>query len=244
MSETTTQMTRRLSSVLLLIGAALLLVGNTAHPIDPAPSATSRLALAAGGSWIMIHLIVAVGVLAVVGALVVLPWAIAHPVGAAYARLGAAAAIIGGGALAIVFGALDGYGQHALAASWQTAGGAEREALETVALALEVIDSGMSAIGILALFGCAMALLGAAVLTSRIVARWIGWAAVVIGLFGTVTGLLFAAQGPTPLVINMLFRPVAMAATVFFVALAVALRRAAPVAATIREDAGADALPV
>lgn len=228
MTETTTHATRRLSAVLLLIGAVLLLVGNTTHPIDADPSATSRLALATGGSWIAIHLVIAIGVLAVVGGLAVLPQAITHPRGAVYARLGAAAAIIGGGTLAIVFGALDGYGQYALATSWQTATGAEQEALETVALALEVIDVGMTAIGILALFGAGMAALGAAILTSRIVARWLGWVALVIGLAGTVTGLVWAFQGPTTFAINVLFRPVAMAATVYFVALAVALRRTAP----------------
>ncbi len=77
-----------------------------------------------------IHLIITVGILAVVGGLAVLPGAIGEPRGAAYGRLGAAAAIIGGGTLALVLGALDGYGHATLATAWQTASEAEREAIE------------------------------------------------------------------------------------------------------------------
>ena len=237
MAETTTHVTRRFVSTLLLIGAALLLIGNTSHPVDVDASTTSRLGLAADVTWMPIHLAIAAGVMAVVGALVVLPQAIAHPRGAAYARLAAAAAVVGGTALVLVFGALDGYGQAALAKLWATSSGAEREAIEAVALALDTIDSGMTAIGILALFGAALTALGAAILASRLVGRWLGWTAVGIGLAGAVTGVLFATLGSTPLVINGLFRPVAMAATLYFVALAVALRRRPLQASTTGQDA-------
>jgi hypothetical protein len=228
-TETGTQVTRRFASLLLLIGAALLIIGNTTHPIDTSPTATSRLALATAGSWMAIHLTITLGVLAVVGGLAVLPRAITHPLGSACARLGAVAAIVGGTTLAIVFGALDGYGHATLAA--QDVAGTDREAIETVALALDTIDSGMTAIGILALFGIAMAAFGAAIVISHIVTRWLGWAALTIGLAGTATGLLFATLGPTSLVINGLFRPVAMAATLHFVVLAIALRRSPPATA-------------
>lgn len=239
MTDTEIHLTRRFASLLLLIGAVLLIIGNLTHPIDADPTATSRLALATTGSWMAIHLTIAVGVLAVVGGLAVLPRAIAHPRGSAYARLGAVAAIVGGTLLAIVFGALDGYGQATLAAQTQRSSGVERDAIETVALALDTIDSGMTAIGILALFGIAIASFGAALATSRIVTRWLGWAALLIGLAGTVTGLLFATLGPTALVINGLFRPVAMAATLYFVVLAIALRRPSPAIATMQHDGAA-----
>ena len=217
--------TRRTASTLLLVGAALLFIGNTAHPIDADSSATSRLVLAGADSWMPIHLVIAVGILAVVGGLAVLSQAITQPLAAAYARLAAVLAVVGGTTLVLVFAALDGYGQAALAESWATANGAEREMIETVALALDTIDSGMTAIGILALFGGAMAALGVAIIVSRMVGRWLGWSALGIGLAGTVTGVLFSILGSTAFVINGLFRPVAMAATLYFVALAVALRR-------------------
>jgi hypothetical protein len=228
MPETTMATRRTFIATLLLIGAALLVIGNTTHPVDTAATATSRLDLAASSGWIPIHLTIAVGILAIVGALSLLPSAIGQPRGAAFARLGATAALVGGTALVLVFGALDGYGQAALAEVWRTSSGTEREAIETIATTLDVVDSGMTAIGILALFGFAMAAVGAAIIASRIVSRWLGWTAVTIGVAGTVTGTLFAVQGSTPLVVNGLFRPVAMAATLVFAALAIALRRSRP----------------
>jgi hypothetical protein len=225
MSET--HVTRRLASVLLLSGAVLLLVGNTTHPVDAESSMTSRLELAVAGSWVPIHLAIAAGVLAVVGGLAVLSPLFRQPRAAAYARLGMVAAIIGGAALALVFGALDGYGQAALGAEWQATSGVDREALEAVAVALDVIDSGMTALGILAFFGAGMLAFGAAIVGGRVVSDWLGWVALAIGSLGVVTGTLFAVLGSTPLVINGLFRPLAMAATVYFVVLAVALRRPA-----------------
>jgi hypothetical protein len=236
MTETATHATRRLASLLLLIGATLLIIGNTTHPIDTDPTATSRLDLATAGGWMAIHLTIAIGILAVVAGLSVLARAVDHPSGAAYARLGTTAAIIGGTTLVIVFGALDGYGYATLATGSHHAGGIEREAIETVALALDTIDSGMTALGILCFFGVAMAAFGVALVNSRIVSRWLGWVAILIGVAGTITGLLFATLGPTALVINGLFRPVAMAATLTFIALAVALRRRPPVAAVAQRD--------
>jgi hypothetical protein len=238
MSESTSTTPRRFTAVLLLVGAGLLVIGNTTHPIDAAPTATSRIELAASSGWMPIHLTIAVGILAIVGALYLLPSAIGDPRGAAFARLGAAAGLVGGGALVVVFGALDGFGQAALADAWHASAGADRDALETIAVTLEVIDSGMTAIGILALFGLAMAAVGAAIISSRIVGRWLGWTAVVLGVAGAVTGTLFAVQGPTPLVINGLFRPVAMAATLYFLALAIALRRSQPQHVTSQERSG------
>lgn len=223
MSETTVN--RRFASMLLLAGAVLLLIGNTTHPVDTEVTATSRLDLAATGGWMAIHLVIAAGVLAVVGGLVVLSRAFRAPMAAASARLGVVAAVIGGVALVLVFGALDGYGQAALGAQLQAAGGIGPEAVETIALTLEIIDSGVTAIGILALFGVAMLAFGAAIVLDGVVAPWVGWIALAIGLLGSVTGTLFAVLGPTPLVINGLFRPLAMAATIFFVVLAVSLRR-------------------
>jgi hypothetical protein len=100
----------------------------------------------------------------------------------------------------------------------------------------------MTALGILALFGIAMAAFGAALVTSRIVNRWLGWAALLIGVVGAATGLLFASLGPTALVINGMFRPVAMAATLWLIVLAIALRRSPPVL-TIAQDEGTDRRP-
>lgn len=217
--------TTRVASTLLLAGAALLLIGNTIHPVDVDASSTSRLELAVAGNWMPIHLVIAAGVLAVVGGLVVLASAIEQPRSAAYARFGVVAAIVGGTALVLVFGALDGYGQAALGAAARETGEADVGAIEAVALTLDIVDSGMTAIGILAFFGVALFSFGAALATGAIVRRWLGWVAIALGVLGMATGTLFSVLGSTPLVINGLFRPLAMAATIYFIVLAVALRR-------------------
>lgn len=218
----------RVASTLFLAGAALLVVGNSAHPVDAEPTATSRLDLAEGASWVAVHLIVAVGVLLVVGALVSLRHLITHPVGTVYAGLGMAAAVTGGTMLAVVFGGLDGYAVASLATEWDTAAGASRATIESAAVALEAADSGITAVGIVAFFGLALAAFGRALVASRVVAPWLGWVALGLGGLGVLTGLAFAFAGPTSFTINALFRPLALAATAYFLALGVALRRLGP----------------
>jgi hypothetical protein len=218
---------RRLASTLLLLGAILLLVGNVTHPVDSEPTATSRLDLAVTAGWMPIHLTIAAGVLAVVGGLVILARTFQHPRAAAYGQLGGVGALVGGTALFLVFGALDGYGQAALG-EMQRAGDVDAVGIDAAALALESIDSGMTAMGILGLFGVALLAFGAALRRERVVQPWLGWMAIVLGVLGTVTGTFFAVLGATTLVINGLFRPLAMASTVYFVVLAVVLRRTEP----------------
>jgi hypothetical protein len=217
----------KFASALFLAGALLLLVGNGLHPVDADPSVTSRLEIAGDMTWIAIHLAIVIGVILVVAGFAVLQRVIVHPTGSAYARVGSVAAVIGGTLLAIVMGALDGYGWHTLASEWAGASGAGRATVEAAALTLDTIDSGMAAIGTTAFFGIAMLAFGIAMVASRVTWSWLGWSGIVIGITGTATGLLFAVLGPTGLVINGLFRPVAMASTAFFVVLGVALRRQA-----------------
>jgi hypothetical protein len=225
MSESGTQIHARFASALFFAGAALLVFGNSAHPVDSDPSHTSRLDLATDTSWIVVHLAIAVGVIVVVGAFAALQRLIIDDGGEAYARFGVATALIGGTMLAIVFGGLDGYGTARLATEWDTATGAHRDMVEAAAIALDAADSGITALGIIAFFGFTFVAFGRAIVNSRIVATWLGWVAVLIGIAGFVAGVTFAVEGPTSLTINVLFRPVALAATIYFVTLAVALRR-------------------
>lgn len=215
----------RSTATLLLAGAALLVLGNGTHPADAEPSALSRLPLAGSPSWVLIHLAIAVGVLLVVGGLVALRDRFTSAAAVHAARLGATSAVIGGAALAFVFAALDGYGQHHLAKKWEATDTAGRTVLEGAATALEVADSGLAAFGIIAFFGLTLAAFGRAVLADPIVPRALGWAGLILGVAGLAAGVTFAFQGPTSLVINVLFRPVAMGSTLYFALLGVALRK-------------------
>lgn len=218
----------RAASALLVLGAVLLLAGNLAHPVDTDPSATSRLELATGPAWVPIHLVLAAGFLAVTLGLVAFKRVMAPGRGLALAQIGAGAAVIGGVMLVAVFGGLDGYGVAHLAAAWESAGPGDREVIEAAALALEAVDSGLAAIGTAVLLGVAVAAIGAAVVASRVVAPWLGWAALAIGGAGLVTGVLLAVLGPTELTINALLRPTGAAATLLFLTMGIALRRLEP----------------
>ncbi len=122
--------------------------------------------------------------------------------------------------LVTVFGALDGYAVSALATS-----DADAEAIRAAAIAEEAIDSGLAAMGTLAFFGVAVGALGLAFLTDGTVRRWISWSAVAIGAAGTVAGIALLVEGPTTFTINVMLRPVAIAGTLWFLALGVTLRK-------------------
>lgn len=226
-----TQTSARHASWLLLAGAAMLLAGNLAHPVDADPSATSRLALASSALWVPVHLLLAGGFVALTGGLVALHRAITHPAGAAWSGLGAVTAVVGGTMLAGVFGALDGFAVAHLAPSFTAATGAERDLIASAAAALEAIDTGLAAIGTLAFLGLTLVAFGAAILASRVVARWLGWATLMLGVAGSVTGVLLTVAGATDLTINLLLRPLGVLTTVLFATLGVALHRGGPAAA-------------
>lgn len=216
---------RRLAAGLFAAGALLLVVGNLLHPLDPSPSATSRFALAEWAGWIPVHLGLATGFLAVAAAMVLLAGSVRHPTGRPVARLSGVTAVVGGTLLFTVFGGLDGYAVSHLASVWNTAGASGREALEPAAIVLDSLDTGVAALGTLALLGFGLLALGIAIVLARFVPRWLGGVAVVLGLLGTVTGVALAVSGATGITINLLLRPLALATTIYFLVLAVALRR-------------------
>ncbi len=212
--------TLRAAGVALLVGAAFLLAGNIAHPIDEAVSPTSRLPLATGGSWIVIHLVVGAGMGSVAIGIILLASS-AGRVASDWLRTTVIATAAGGGLLmALVFVGLDGHGAASLA-TMEVA----PELIEAAAIALNAIDTGASALGTLLLFGAGFGGVGAILLRSRVAARALGWAATLVGVLGTTTGAALAFAGATPTTINLLLRPMAVIATVTCVALSVSLLR-------------------
>lgn len=234
---TTRTRTRHLSgtSLLLMGGAALLMAGNLAHPIDADPTPVSRFDLATEPTWIPIHLALALGFLLLTAGLVAMGRHMQHST-TWTAHFATTAALVGGTSLVIVFGALDGYAVSTLASS-----DAGAETIRAAAIAEEAIDSGLAALGTLAFFGLAVGALGLAILRDGTLRRWIGWAAVLIGAAGTVAGTALLAEGPTTFTINVMLRPVAIAGTLWFLALGIALRKhglADPVNPGVREHVG------
>lgn len=207
---------------LLIGGAVLLFAGNIAHPIDAEPTAVSRFEFATEPTWIPIHLALALGFLLLTAGIVAVVRHMQH--GPTWcAHLATTAGLVGGTSLVVVFGALDGYAVSALASS-----DAGAETVRAAAIAEEAVDSGLAAMGTLAFFGLAVGALGLAILGDGTLRRLIGWAAVVIGAAGAVAGTALLAEGPTTFTINVLLRPVAIAGTLWFLALGIALRKHVP----------------
>lgn len=216
---------RRTAALLLVTGAALLIAGNVAHPLDADPTPTSRFAFANDPSWVPIHLVLALGFLVLTAGLVTVARTFtAHP-GARYAHLGSVIAVTGGTLLFTVFGALDGYAVSSLAERWQSADTTDASAVEAAAIALESIDSGVAAMGTLALFGVGIIVFGLAILGTRSVSPWVGLAALAVGSAGSVAGVLLLLEGPTDVTINLVLRPIAAGATVWFLIFGIALLR-------------------
>lgn len=208
--------------LLLIWGAVLLMAGNIAHPIDADPTSVSRFEFATEPTWIPIHLGLAFGFLALTAGLVAVVRHMQHRT-TWPAHVATTAALVGGTSLVVVFGALDGYAVSALASS-----NADPGAIRAAALAEEAIDSGLAALGTLTFFGLAIGALGLAILRDGTLRRWIGWAAVVIGAAGTVAGIALLAEGPTTFTINVMLRPVAIAGTLWFLTLGIAMRKHGP----------------
>ena len=209
---------RRTSGTLLILGAFLLAAGNALHPVDADPSATSRLVIADASAWVPVHLMLAVGFLVIAAGVVTLVATFRIGAAQAVGRVAGIAALAGGTLLFAVFGGLDGYAMSSLA-------GRGAAGIEPAVIAVDAVDTGLAAMGTLALLGFAMLLLGVAARMDRGLPAWMGWTALFLGVGGTVTGVALVNVGATDTTINILLRPVGLATTLFFLALGVTLWR-------------------
>lgn len=207
----------RLTSNLLLVGAALALIGNVLHPIFPGDvTAAEVIAESESALWVPIHLGIAIAIVLLTVALVQVARRFRGTDGGPLAGVGATVAVIGGAIFTVQIGALDGYALPALAAAGM--GGSE------AAVALFALDGGMLALVILLYFGATFLAFGLAMRRSALFAVWIRWTAIVAGSLGLVAGVLMlvdVAAGAAMIG----FRFVALAATAVAVGLGLELRR-------------------
>lgn len=216
---------RRGAAALLVAGALLLLGGNIAHPMDAAPTPLSRLEIGGDVGWMVVHLVIAAGMVAVTVGLVLLAGALRERAEPAATAL-AVVAVVGGTVMAAVFAALDGFAMGSLAESWQTAEVGARGDIETAALVVDAMDSGLAGFGTLLLMGIGMVALGACLVHAGVGRPWLRAAPWIVGALGTVTGLALLVDGASSTTINLLLRPTAAGMTITLLALGVTLRRA------------------
>lgn len=180
---------QRMSGAMFVAGAVIGLVGNALHPHSAEPNAAATVqALAQNGAWVAVHLAIIVAILLIIGGLVGLAELLKDTPGGSLARLGLAAALLGG-AIVTVSTAIDGFAMKALALSVAAASAAESAAALHIAVAVKETDFGIWSIGMLVFFGATFACFGGAVTASRRYPGWFGWIAV-LGAGGSAVAAL------------------------------------------------------
>jgi hypothetical protein len=181
---------------LLISGAVIGLVGNALHPhtVNLDGAATIQ-AIAGNGAWVAIHLAIIVAILLIIGGLVGLAEELEGTSVEPLARLGLAAALLGG-AIVTVSSAIDGFVMKALAIASAFDAAPDAAIALRISIAVKEVDFGIWSIGILAFFGVAFACFGGAVAGSPRFPGWFGWIAVVGAGGSAVAALLqIAASG-------------------------------------------------
>ena len=187
---------QKLFGALFISGAVIGLVGNALHPhtVDLDAAATVQ-ALVGNGAWVAIHLAIIVAILLIIGGLVGVAESLRGTSAEPLARLGLAAALLGGAIVTISL-AIDGFVMKALAVASASAAAPDAALALRISIAVKELDFGIWSIGMLAFFGVAFACFGGAVVGSPRYPGWFGWIAVVGAGGSAVAALLqIAASG-------------------------------------------------
>jgi hypothetical protein len=182
----------------LIVAGLVVNIGFTMfHPAgheDDHPTIFSQYA--ASDAWVAVHLGQFVGVsCALAGLLVLYRVLLAAPTSHLLAHL-AAAAVITTGAVWAVLQALDGIGLKQAVDAWAAASGAERSVRFGGAEVIRWLEWGFQSY-FRVLLGVSFTLIGAAVLNSRRLPRWLGWTAMLAGLCSVVIGVDVGYSGLT-----------------------------------------------
>jgi hypothetical protein len=216
------------TSLLLLVGGVLAAIGNALHPHAPTTDrAATIVAIATDGAWVWIHLAIILGVLLIVGGLVGLSPELVGRVAEPFARLGVAAALVGG-AVVTVSTAVDGFGMKALADGVASGPSSEAAGRLRAAVAIAEADFGVWSIGMLVLFGAAFGCFAIAIATSRRFPAWNGLLAALGAAGAAVAALDQIAVGGESQTAETLFLVGSVLLTVWVLVTGVQLWRGLP----------------
>jgi hypothetical protein len=217
--------TSKLYAVLAIAGAVVGLVGNALHPHTVADAATAMRPIAERSSWVGIHLAIIVAILFVIGGLVGLAQQLEEGSSGPLARVGLAAALIGG-AVVTVSTAIDGFVMKALALAWASAPAGEAATALRLAAGVKDVNFGIWSTGMLVFFGTAFVCFGAAICLGRQFPAWYGWMALAGGAGSAVAALLQIAHTGQVQAAETLFLASSLLITCWAFALGVFLWRA------------------
>lgn len=223
--------TLRLSGGLLLLGFLVNAVFTMFHPSGSEDDHEAIFAeYADSGAWIAVHIGQFVGVLMALAGLFVLNRALRARGAAALAQLAAGAAVATAATWAILQG-LDGVALKQAVDAWVDASAAEEALRFGDAETIRWLEWGFQSYFRI-LFGLTVALFGAAILTTRLVANWLGWLALLAGALSIVAGIDVGYSGLESDFGDVVISAFQLAALFFAVGvLVVASRRRGPAAA-------------
>lgn len=221
----------RMGAVSAIVGAVLAIVGNVIAPrttpgdLEAALQSAAESAISMGS-----HLVLMIAGLFVLGGMVALYRSITEGTGAALARLGFTAALVGGAVL-IVGMVIHGVAFTGVAEAWANAPAAEKAIALQAGLAVWHIDFAVHNLWIFVFLGVSPLLYGLAIAVSDVYPKWLGWVAVVLGTVAALLGLVQASQGTLVPANVVLFAVVSLLITVWLLVMGVFMWRRAGAAA-------------
>lgn len=216
----------RVGSVCAIVGAILGIIVNVLHPRTEEiakPEALVQL-VASSDIWVGDHVGILVAILLVVAGYAAVYRSLTGEAATAFARLGYASAVVGATVFAVL-AATDGIAGKALANAWATAPAAEKAAALRVAESVAAVNIALFSVTLIVFFGATVFLFGLAIATSDVYPKWLGWVAAVLGVAAALLGFVYAYQGPSALVTNILVPILSILETVWLLVIGVLLWR-------------------
>jgi len=185
----------RIGAVLLITGVILTFVGGALHPLVSDPGDTEAIiqSIVDSPSWAGLHVVILAGGFLMIVSMMALYRSFLEGLGATLAKLGFAAAIVGGG-LYLVSIAIEGSGAlKVLADAWASA--ADKAVPFAVAEAVYLVGMDIFSAGWIVFGGVAPILFGFAIALSDFYPKWLGWVAVVAGVGNALIAIVLFSQG-------------------------------------------------
>lgn len=190
-SQTGDVATRRalvsIGGVCAVAGSVLYLVAGAVHQDLPSGAANAVPHVAGHGSWHLIHLVAVLGIALWPVGFAALAATLADGMSRALGRVATGAMLVGF-LVFVVDTLLDGFVLKVAADAWAGSSGEAKEQRYLIAEAVYRILQGTFVAYIIWLIGVPFLIMGVAVAVGRAYARWLGWAAAVVGGFATVAG--------------------------------------------------------
>ena len=232
----------RIGAVSLIAGVVLFfiffaLLQVDAPLSDPGDTEVILQSIVDSSIWAGFHDVVMAAFLLFVGGLLALYRSIRGEPGAALARLGFAAALVGAAILSVSEGIFGGGAMKGLADAWAAA--ADKAVPFAVAEAMVLVSFDIFSWGIVVfygvafiLFGLAFILFGLAIALTDLYPKWLGWVAVVGGIGNALMGIVLFYHGWSE-VTNAAWTPFVLVVTLWLLVMGVLMWRKAGAAAGV-----------